>query len=815
MTNLKNLLFSSILCSLVLLNACSEEDAAAIEAASKATLSVTASPSEGGSVSPQGGTYDAGTTVELTATSNVDYTFTGWTGDFEGSSNPVTLTMLNDQTLTANFEFQDADGDGVGDSVDNCAETSSGATVDENGCADSQKDTDGDGVTDDVDICPASLEGETVDENGCAGSQKDTDGDGVSDDLDICPQSEEGADVNDSGCNNDAIYLDENGVTMKATEDAIIGESYNYQNTTYLIVDESTLRQMIVANEDVSKVITSRVTNLFELFKDNSSFNQDISSWDVSNVTSMQNLFLSATSFNQDISSWDVGNVNTMRSTFNSAASFNQDISSWDVSNVGNMRAMFAASFHTTIFNQDIVSWDVSNVVDMSYMFSLSPFNQDIGNWDVSSVTQMNGMFQEATSFNQDIGNWDVSNVISTASMFFKAASFNQDIGAWDVSSVFQMTGMFAESSFNQNIGSWDVSSVHLMNGMFDTSPFNQDIGNWDVSNATVMAGMFWLATEFNQDISSWNVSNVTDMSDMFRSSYDGTNYESSFNQDLSSWNVDNVVNYENFSLDASNWTEPKPNFINDNDATAFLNATGIIDLDISSAIKNLVSDLKAYGIWNKMIAIYPMVGGTSTTQKYNLIDPRDDDGAFRLTYGSSVTHSLAGFTPSGTNNGSAYTRIQIDSDLSQNNVYCSVYIGTNVAEDRLDFGAISSQNGIQLASRNLSNTFNSKMMTNINKDVGAGTTTDSRGFLQISRTSSTGYTMQKGTTKGFVTETSIAPPPEWIALGGIGTSKTTANAISSKVISFAAFGSGLTISEMDDMYTAVQAFQTILGRNF
>ena len=205
MTNLKNLLFSSILCSLVLLNACSEEDAAAIEAASKATLSVTASPSEGGSVSPQGGTYDAGTTVELTATANVDYTFKGWTGDFEGSSNPVTLTMLNDQTLTANFEFQDADGDGVGDSVDNCAETSSGATVDENGCADSQKDTDGDGVTDDVDICPASLEGETVDENGCAGSQKDTDGDGVSDDLDICPQSEEGADVNDSGCNNDAI----------------------------------------------------------------------------------------------------------------------------------------------------------------------------------------------------------------------------------------------------------------------------------------------------------------------------------------------------------------------------------------------------------------------------------------------------------------------------------------------------------------------------------------------------------------------------------------------------------------------------------
>ena len=135
MKNFKHLLFLSILCSLVLFTNCGEEDAAAIETNSKATLTVTASPSEGGSVSPQGGTYDAGTTVEVTATANTDYSFSGWAGDFEGSSNPVTLTMLTDQTLTANFEFQDADGDGVGDSVDNCAETASGATIEENGCS--------------------------------------------------------------------------------------------------------------------------------------------------------------------------------------------------------------------------------------------------------------------------------------------------------------------------------------------------------------------------------------------------------------------------------------------------------------------------------------------------------------------------------------------------------------------------------------------------------------------------------------------------------------------------------------------------------
>ena len=104
MKNFKYLLLSSILHSLILFTNCNEEESAAIETASKATLSVTASLPEGGSVSPLGGTYDLGKTVKVTATANTDYSFVGWTGDFEGSTNPVTLTMLKDHTLTANFE---------------------------------------------------------------------------------------------------------------------------------------------------------------------------------------------------------------------------------------------------------------------------------------------------------------------------------------------------------------------------------------------------------------------------------------------------------------------------------------------------------------------------------------------------------------------------------------------------------------------------------------------------------------------------------------------------------------------------------------
>ena len=95
----------------------------------------------------------------------------------------------------------DDDGDGIKDEFDTCPNTPDGATVDANGCADSQKDTDGDGVTDDLDTCSDSPDGATVDANGCADSQKDTDGDGIFDDVDNCPliANPDQADWNNNG----------------------------------------------------------------------------------------------------------------------------------------------------------------------------------------------------------------------------------------------------------------------------------------------------------------------------------------------------------------------------------------------------------------------------------------------------------------------------------------------------------------------------------------------------------------------------------------------------------------------------------------
>ncbi len=209
------------------------------------------------------------------------------------------------------------------------------------------------------------------------------------------------------------VYLASNGITVKASAGADVDSTGTIYGITYRILDRTGLDFYISQGQDVSKVCTSLVTDMSDLFKDNS-FNKNISSWDVSNVTDMHNMFNGAYSFNQDLNSWDVSKVTDMIGMFYNASDFNGDIGSWDVSKVTDMTAMFngASSFNQDLVNLPIGSWDVSSVTNMSYMFyNAFDFNGYVGSWDVSNVTDMSGMFYQATSFNQNLSNWVVTNV--------------------------------------------------------------------------------------------------------------------------------------------------------------------------------------------------------------------------------------------------------------------------------------------------------------------------------------------------------------------------------------------------------------------
>jgi len=69
-------------------------------------LSTTVAPAGGGTVSPESGLYGAGTELTLKATAAPGYRFDYWSGDATGDSNPLTLVMDREKSVTAHFKAQ-------------------------------------------------------------------------------------------------------------------------------------------------------------------------------------------------------------------------------------------------------------------------------------------------------------------------------------------------------------------------------------------------------------------------------------------------------------------------------------------------------------------------------------------------------------------------------------------------------------------------------------------------------------------------------------------------------------------------------------
>ena len=82
-----------------------------------------------------------------------------------------------------------------------------------------------------------------------------------------------------------------------------------------------------------------------------------------------------------------------------------------------------------------------------------------------------------------------------------------------------------------------------------------------------------------------------------------------------------------------------------DTDAYEFLEAAQITNTATRTGINNFVKNLKNYNLWDKISGLYPLVGGTIYSEKFNLKDPRDSDSAYRLNFN----------TGSGYFNGSVY----------------------------------------------------------------------------------------------------------------------------------------------------------------
>jgi hypothetical protein len=251
-----------------------------------------------------------------------------------------------------------------------------------------------------------------------------------------------------------------------------------------------------------------------------------------------------------------------------------------------------------------------------------------------------------------------------------------------------------------------------------------------------------------------------------------------------------------------------------DADANAFLTAAGITDATITSAICTLVTSMKADGTWAKCSAIYPMVGGTATTHKFNLKNPADTNAAFRLSFVGGWTHSANGALPNGTN-AYANTFLTPSTTLTLLNTHLSFYSRTSaIGNNQRDIAAyvggttpsfsIGTNTGVLISDHYWFTT------NRISRSI-----PNAQGLMLTSRTNDTTHkAFRNGVQLGATDTVSNAGktmPNISLFLGAANGSPISA--YSNKQYAFASIGSGLTDAEAAALYTAVQAFNTTLSR--
>lgn len=254
-----------------------------------------------------------------------------------------------------------------------------------------------------------------------------------------------------------------------------------------------------------------------------------------------------------------------------------------------------------------------------------------------------------------------------------------------------------------------------------------------------------------------------------------------------------------------------------DPDAEAFLTAAAITDPTITTAIDTLVKDLKAQTLWNKFKYIYPFVGGTATTNKYNLKDPQDLDASFRLTFFGGVTHTN-GFNPNGTN-GYANTFCAPSGNVILNSEHLYITSNTNNAPtgtSAVDMGALSGVTqssfiGLRLGA-NYSSRLNSQLISIANADANDSFCITKNGTTDL-RLFKNSALQTNGVSAGVLS-------PLWILIGtltrfnsGFPNNSGPGNNYSNQNYIFATYGDGLSDTDVANLTTIEQAFNTTLGR--
>ena len=234
--------------------------------------------------------------------------------------------------------------------------------------------------------------------------------------------------------------------------------------------------------------------------------------------------------------------------------------------------------------------------------------------------------------------------------------------------------------------------------------------------------------------------------------------------------------------------------------------AGGTVSKNELSSLITLISYLKDTGLWTKLSAFYPMVGGTSASCAQNLIS-----SSFTGTFSSGWTFDYTGALPNGT---SAYMNTNfnfLDHGIDNNSGAFGVYLNTSRTAGSKAHGSIT----VFTPCSYIFPYSGTSMVGGINDSyLGQSiVSTDSLGFFQTSRISLSGEILSKNGSNTTLSSSANARDNRNLYLGAANVGGSPGLYDNTKIASAYVTKYSLSSTDLTNMYTGVHTFNTTLAR--
>lgn len=262
-----------------------------------------------------------------------------------------------------------------------------------------------------------------------------------------------------------------------------------------------------------------------------------------------------------------------------------------------------------------------------------------------------------------------------------------------------------------------------------------------------------------------------------------------------------------------------------DSDAEAFLEAADITDSVITAAIESaLVLPWKDSGQWGRTVAIYPWVGGSASSHKWNLKNPTDTDAANRITFAGTMTHDANGITTNGSTS-VGNTHIDLNLQLPQYSLSIGFYNRTASGPGAGDYALCGANTNAFLDIYGTDKIYvdnGQKLMNGTTYGSAVTGVSSWQGLLGFAQNGPSSMSFYRNTTRIYHDTTEVRG--YWSNAGTIANRKLWLFAnnnngsvvfpLDARNLAFCFISRGMNQTLWDELSDIVGTFQTALGRN-